>query len=85
MSKNKMATKEAGKALADVLASNSVLKELDVSSNYEPYFSLDGSSFARELAIGVKNNGALTSFDISNNNIGDEGAKHIAAAIPECK
>ena len=85
MSKNKMATKEAGKALADALASNSVLKELDVSSNYEPFSGLDGSSFARELAIGVKNNGALTSLNLANNSIKAKGAKHVAAALAECK
>ncbi len=33
----------------------------------------------------VKNNGAMTSLNISSNHLGAEGAKHIAAALPECK
>lgn len=74
ISKNKMATKEAGKALADALASNSVLKELDVSSNYERYYGLDGAGFAQELAAGLSTNanGALTSLNIMGNKIGKE-------------
>ena len=33
------------------------------------------------LADAIKNNGALTSLDISLNNLGAEGAKHVAEAI----
>eukprot|EP00935_MAST-01C_sp_MAST-1C-sp1_P001408 g1408.t1 len=70
MSKNKMLTKAAGKALGDMLKANSVLKELDVSSNYN-YYATDGAGFVWSIADGIKNNGALTSLDISNNNIGE--------------
>eukprot|EP00935_MAST-01C_sp_MAST-1C-sp1_P001879 g1879.t1 len=59
MAENYMATKEAGKALADALATNSTLKELDVSSNAQRGYGLDGPGFAKALAVGVKNNGAL--------------------------
>jgi Leucine-rich repeat (LRR) protein len=72
ISNNKLATKDAGKALAHALASNSVLKELDVSSNdWDEGFgdNGDGPGFAQELADGVKNNGALTSLNISNNSL----------------
>ena len=60
--------------LADVLAANSVLKELNVASNLdgesEKWTKTNGPAFAQELANGVSANGALTSLDISNNNIG---------------
>ena len=51
MSNNSIATKEAGKALAQALASNSVLKELNVSSNNwaDNYSGGDGPEFAKEL------------------------------------
>ena len=100
MANNEMATKEAGQALAGALAGNSVLKELDVSGN--DWYSNntdrgDGAGFAQELAVGVKNNGALTSLNVSDNSLGgyyDDGSnwisdmtgiKALAAAIPECK
>ena len=61
MSKNAMLTKEAGKALGDMLKANSVLKELDVSSNYDySAGSTDGAGFASGIADGVSTNGALT-------------------------
>jgi hypothetical protein len=34
-----LATKEAGQALAEVLAANTVLKKLDLSSNYDGHSS----------------------------------------------
>ena len=37
------------------------------------------------LADELPAKGAMTSLDLSNNNIRLEGAKHIAAAIPKCK
>jgi hypothetical protein len=69
---NKLATKEAGKALAAALAGNSVLTELDVSSNnwfINDGDKGDGAGFAQELAAGIKDNGALSFLDISNNKI----------------
>ena len=87
ISNNKMATKEAGKALAQALASNSVLKELDVSSNnwnHDFGDTGDGPGFAKELADGLSASGALTSLDISNNSIGwgsSEGVIALAEAI----
>ena len=77
ISANRILTKEAGKALADALAVNSTLKELDVSSNnwkgaYPNHkkWQGDGPGFARELAVGVSASGALTSLDISSNRLG---------------
>ena len=37
------------------------------------------------LADALKNNGTMTSLNISWNYLLAEGAKHIAAALPECK
>ena len=83
MAKNRIATQEAGDALGQVLAKHSVLKELDVSG--DGWFTgIDGPGFAKGLANGIKNNAALTSLDISNNNIGwggPEGAQALAEAI----
>ena len=63
-----MANKESGKALAEALKHNSVLTALDVSNN-TPYTNNDGPGFAQELAIGIKDNGALTKLNISYNSI----------------
>ena len=64
ISENKMLTKEAGKALGDMLKANSVLRELDVSSNYF-YGSgaTDGAGFASGIADGIGANGALAFAD----------------------
>ena len=73
MADNKMASKEAGKALAEALTANSTLKELDVSSNTWTERGRpkgDGPGFAQELAIGVAASRALTSLNISANHIG---------------
>ena len=77
MADNRLATKEAGKTLADAIATNSVLKELDVSENawsakqWEAHPDPDdGPGFAKELADGIKNNGEMTSLNMSNNSIG---------------
>ena len=87
ISNNALLTAEAGKILADMLKTASTLKELDVSNNswYDEGWKGDGPGFAKEFAIGVRANGAMTSLDLSNNNLKHEGAKHIAAAIPKCK
>jgi Leucine-rich repeat (LRR) protein len=73
---NRLATKEGGKALAQALASNSTLKELDVSSNNWQELDVssdwmgDGPGFSQELAVGIKDNGALLSLNLSSNYIG---------------
>ena len=70
ISANSMATKEAGKALADALAANSVLKELNVANNLDGetilYTKTDGPAFAQELAIGLSTNGALETITFGN-------------------
>ena len=85
MGNNQMATKEAGKALAEALAVNSVLKELDISGNGQRtrLYTPDGPGFAKELADGIKNNGALSSLDIRWNSIDDEAL--LDGIIKTCK
>jgi hypothetical protein len=61
--------KAAGKALGDMLAVNTVLTELDLSSNGE-YRSTGGVGFAQELAVGLKDNGALSVANVMGNRIG---------------
>jgi hypothetical protein len=67
VSENQILSKESGKALADALAGNTILTELDLSHNQDEYESLNGAGFAQELAVGIKDNGVLTSLNISNN------------------
>jgi hypothetical protein len=49
----------AGKALGDMLAVNTSLQDLDVSSNGEDCYSKGGPSFAHALSVGISDNGAL--------------------------
>jgi Ran GTPase-activating protein (RanGAP) involved in mRNA processing and transport len=77
---NSLATKEGGKALAQALTSNSTLKELDVSNNW--WREGDGPGFAQELAVGIKDNEALTSLDISSNSMANaETAKALGSML----
>jgi Ran GTPase-activating protein (RanGAP) involved in mRNA processing and transport len=86
---NRLATKEGGKALAQALASNSTLKELDVSSNNWRKFGNsgvwmgDGPGFAQELAIGIKDNGAISSVNVLQNGIRMEQAMALASILKE--
>jgi Ran GTPase-activating protein (RanGAP) involved in mRNA processing and transport len=83
---NRLLTKDGGKALAQALANNSTLKELDVSSNnWMEYGNCgklmgDGPGFAQELAVGIKDNGALTKLNARSNNPGDDGADALKKA-----
>jgi hypothetical protein len=62
-----------------MLAVNTVLKELDVSEN--TYRRCDSAGFAEELAVGISDNGALTSLNLSSNRLKAEGGKIVAEAI----
>jgi Leucine-rich repeat (LRR) protein len=81
---NRLLTAEAGKILSDMLASNTVLKVLDLSSNnwkggaYDDLMG-DGPGFAKELAVGISDNGALTSLHVGKNNIPEKEMKKIMA------
>jgi hypothetical protein len=70
LKKNMLATKEGGKALAQALAGNATLKELDVSNNCDrgdgySFNGADGPGFAQELVVGIKDNGAISQFTFS--------------------
>jgi Leucine-rich repeat (LRR) protein len=84
---NQLATKEAGKALAAALAGNSVLTELDVSSNNWYYNSGnkgDGAGFAQELAAGIKDMGALSKLVMRQNDIhGAEAGRAFADMLAQ--
>ena len=84
MGKNRIYGAEAGKALGDMLAINTVLKELDLSDqgDGDSDYALD-SACAKELAVGLGANGAMTSLDLSYNELGAEGAKHVAEAVKD--
>jgi hypothetical protein len=85
---NRLATKEAGKALAAALAQNSVLTELDVSGNNwwaSPSDKGDGVGFAQELSVGLRDNGAMTSLNLASNRLYAKGAKIVAEAIKVTK
>jgi hypothetical protein len=72
LSKNALLTKETGKVLGDMLKGNSILKELDVSSNYDYHAgATDGPGFAEELSDGIKDNGVLLSLSLASNNLGE--------------
>jgi hypothetical protein len=82
LNNNRLGTKEAGKALGEMLKVNSVLKELDLSDNaVSVHDGGDGPGFAQELALGIKDNGAMTKFDISSNDIRAVGGKALAAGL----
>jgi hypothetical protein len=87
MKDNRLATKEGGKALAQALANNSTLKELDVSSNnwkgWHGNWQGDGPGFAQELAVGIADNEALSFLNVKDNKIGDEGKRSLGKAIQE--
>ena len=72
MSKNRIKGAEAGKALGDALAANTVLEELDLSENYS------GPEFAKEFAAGLGANGALVTVTF-----GDKQAVTMTATMAE--
>jgi hypothetical protein len=84
MRQNNIHGAEAGRAFADMLARNTVLKELDLSSQKAGDFGAGNAldvAFAKEFAAGISDNGAMTSLNLASNMIGSEGVKHVAEAI----
>jgi hypothetical protein len=71
---------EAGKALGDAIAANTALKELDISGGEYSHTRCD-VEFVQTISAGLRDNGAMTSLNLAENYMGDDGAKHIAAAI----
>jgi hypothetical protein len=90
MPQNNIHGAEAGKAFADMLAQNTVLKELDLSNQQGAGSKLQwggkalDAAFAKEFAVGISNNRALTSLDVSGNSIGTiVGWTHCPKNSPE--
>jgi hypothetical protein len=77
MSKNRLEGAEAGKALGDALAGNTVLKELDLSG--EKYYSNMDIEFVKALTPGLSDNGAMTSLHVGMNQIPETEMKEIIA------
>jgi hypothetical protein len=84
MRQNNIHGAEAGKAFADMLARNTVLKELDLSSQkFGTYGDALDAAFAKEFAAGISDNGTLSSLNLARNNMQAAGVKHIAQAISQ--
>jgi hypothetical protein len=69
---NRLLTAEAGNVLSNMVATNTVLKELDLSSNNwmtSQIMKGDGPGFTRELAVGIKDNGALSVLSLAKNGL----------------
>jgi hypothetical protein len=70
---------KAGKAFADMLAQNTALKELDLSSQaWSTHNGLD-AAFAKQFAVGLSNNGAMTSLHVGKNKIPEKQMRELMA------
>jgi hypothetical protein len=80
---NGLLNKKSGEALAGVLKANSVLTELDISSNYDTdnSTSQDGAGFAQALAVGLIDNGALLQLHFAKNAFGIEGTQFLCDSL----
>ena len=82
---NRLATTEAGALLGSILKTSTLLRTLDISQNtWEDNYGRpqgDGPGFASEIAKGLEDNGMMSILDVSNNNLGVEGAKALAPAM----
>jgi hypothetical protein len=76
---NNIHNAEAGKAFSNMLAQNTVLKELDLSSQKvgEYGYPLD-PAFVKEFAVGISDNSALLQLDISDHVLSTEKERAIA-------
>jgi hypothetical protein len=88
MSANELKGAEAGKALGDAIAANTILKELDISGGKYDCNKCD-VEFVQTFAFGLHDNTALICLDISNQvdkygrGLCAEGAKYLAEALKE--
>ena len=80
MSANGLKGAEAGKALGDAIAANTVLKELDISGSEYDSKQCDVEfvqTFVQTFSVGLRDNGTLTKLDISKNDIKKDTLKNI--------
>jgi hypothetical protein len=66
LSTNGLLTKAAGSALGSMLPTNSLLRELDISNNFESTTNPNAAEFCSELAAGLEANQALTYLNVNN-------------------
>ena len=81
MGANGIKGEEAGKALGDAIAVNTVLKELDLSGGKSDSQKCD-AEFAKGFSVGLGASKALSSLDLSQNSIPDE---HMGQMEEMCK
>ena len=72
---------EGTKLLAEALKGNQIMTELNLSSND---MTGGGISGVFALADAIPDMGAMTSLNLASNELGVEGAKIIAACLPDC-
>jgi hypothetical protein len=72
LSKNQLLTKEGGRAVGNMLKTNTTLKELDVSDSGNGMINreMDAPGFANEIIEGLTGNGAISSVNLLQNSIG---------------
>ena len=75
--------------LVIILKEHETLKSLCGNKGTETELDMSGKKMGADGAImlppEIVANGAMTSLDLSNNNLRAQGAKHIAVAITKCK
>jgi hypothetical protein len=69
LSNNRILSRESGKALANALAGNTTLIELDLSNNQNSLGSMDGAGFTQELTVGIKGMKTLSKLSLQGNKI----------------
>jgi Ran GTPase-activating protein (RanGAP) involved in mRNA processing and transport len=76
-----MACEEAGGALGELLRTNSVLKELNVSKNHDRWTdgANDGPGFGQRISKGLADNGAMSSLHVGSNGIPEREMRKIMA------
>jgi hypothetical protein len=86
ISNNGIASKQAGEVLGEMLSTNVVLKELNLSSNHPNSWGSDtnpGPDFAQGISRGLSDNGAISSVNLLKNRIPMEQAKALASILKE--
>jgi hypothetical protein len=87
MSKNSMKGAEAGKALGDALAANTILKELDLSGQPSTPWRVAmpnmDITFVEAFAPGLTDNGAISSVNLLLNDIRIDQAKDLVIILKD--
>ena len=78
---------EGTKVVAEALKGNQIMTELSISGNRMTYDGSNSGDMSGVIAISnaIPTMRALTSLNLASNLLKAEGAKQVAAALPECK